>query len=106
MSIDFVINRRDVPFNELVPRLAPFGITERVGENTRDNAIFLTDNETGGIWAYKGEDGMFCAMTCYAPNGNPGRVFAAIRKAFDVQIAVCSGYKIKTDLAGHRWQQK
>ena len=28
MSIDFVTSRKDIPFNELVPRLAPFGITE------------------------------------------------------------------------------
>jgi hypothetical protein len=28
VSIDFVTSRKDIPFNELVPRLAPFGITE------------------------------------------------------------------------------
>ena len=40
---------KDIPFNELVPRLAPFGITEMVNEATddRNNVICLTDNETG-----------------------------------------------------------
>jgi hypothetical protein len=104
MSTDFIPSRKDIPFNELVPRLAPFGITERVSKGTTDDSIFLTDNETGGIWVYKGKDGMLCVLTCYMQNGNPGRVLGAIRRAFDTQIAICDGYKIEVDLAGEPWR--
>jgi hypothetical protein len=33
-------------------------------------SLFLTDREHGSIWAYRG-----CALTSYASNGNPGRIF-------------------------------
>ncbi len=104
MSIEFVTSRKDIPFADLLPRLAPLGITEH--EKTKgesEDEIFLTDNETGGLWAYRGEDGMLCALTCYMSNGNPGHVLCAIRRAFDTQIAVWDGYQIETDLAGEPW---
>lgn len=106
MSVDLVTSRRDIPFTDLLPRLAAFGITELVGEGTNDRAIFLTDSKNGGLWAYAGDDGMLCALTCYGSNGQPGPVLGAIRQAFDTQIAICDGYKIKCDLAGEPWRGK
>jgi hypothetical protein len=97
MSIDLVVSRKNIPYRDLLPRLAPHGIT---ASREKDGAMFLTDNETGGIWVYAGEDGMLCALTCYASNGNPGHVLGAIRQAFDTQIAICDGCKIEVDLAG------
>jgi hypothetical protein len=101
MSTDFVTSRKDIPFNELVERLLPFGITAvlRGGKG-----IVVTDNEHGSIWANEGKDGMLCALTCYAGNGMPGKILGAIRKAFDTQIAICDGYKIEFDLAGEPWK--
>jgi len=103
MSIDFCVSRKDIPFTELLPRLASYGITLSPSGDREERMMFLTENKEGGIWVYAGEDGMLCALTCYMRNGNPGRVLGAIRKAFDTQIAVYDGYKIETDLAGTPW---
>lgn len=103
MSTDFVTSRKDISFTELLPRLTPHGITKLPSADNNERAMFLTDGKEGGIWVYAGEDGMLCALTHYMPNGNPGRVLGAIRKAFDTQIAICDGYKIETDLASEPW---
>jgi hypothetical protein len=61
MSIDFITNRRDIPFNELVPRLAHFGITEKVISRINapvPGAIFLTDGVEGGLWVEPSKDRM------------------------------------------------
>lgn len=96
--------QEQIPFAELLPRLAPYGISESPSADKFEGAMFLTDKKMGGIWVYAGEDGMFCAMTSYAPNGNPGRVLCAIREAFDTQIAIDDGYEIEVDLAGDPWR--
>jgi hypothetical protein len=104
MSIDFCVSRKDIPFTELLPRLAPYGITLSPSADRDERMMFLTDNKNGGIWVYASEDGMLCALTCYASNGQPGHVLGAIRQAFDTQIAVSDGYKIEVDLAGNPWR--
>jgi hypothetical protein len=99
MSIDFCVSRKDIPFAGC--RVwHPYGITQ---SPSADDVMFLTDNKNGGIWVHASEDGMLCALTCYASNGQPGPVLGAIRQAFDTQIAICDGYKIETDLAGNPW---
>jgi hypothetical protein len=101
MSIDFTTSRNDIPYDDLVPRLAPYGI---IGRSEQKDAIFLTDGVEGSIWAYRGNDGTLACLTSYAPNGNCGLVLGAIREAFDTQIAVLTGYKIEHDLAGEPWR--
>jgi hypothetical protein len=104
MSIDYVASRKNIPLADLLPRLAPFGITEMPTKDKKEYAVLLTDGVNGGLWAYKGEDGMLFSMTCYMSNGNPGRVLGAIRQAFDTQIAIFDGEKIEVDLAGDPWR--
>ena len=88
---------KDIPFNELVPRLAPFGITQmKIWRHPRAkrpiDAIRLTDRKTGSLWAYMNEkDGTLLRLGSHAGeggvnDGDPKRILTAICEAFDTQI--------------------
>lgn len=65
MSVDFYVNRKDIRFDELLPRLERHDITLAWSKNER--AMLLSDNRNGGsCWVYAGEDGMLCGATIYA----------------------------------------
>jgi hypothetical protein len=49
MSIDFVTSRKDIPFNELVPRLAPFGITEIKKRSLLRHAVGVRQARPGAV---------------------------------------------------------
>lgn len=106
MSIDFVTSRRDIPFAELLPRLAPYDITCSRSEPSSSSSMFLIDKETGGgVWVCAGEDGMLSSLTWYTYNGVPRDIFGAIIEVFDTQIAVYDDlFKIDVDLAGEPWR--
>ena len=85
MSVDFYVNRKDIRFDELLPRLERYGITLARSENER--AMLLADNRNGGrCWVHGGEDGMLCGATIYAPNGDGSRIVVAIGEEFDAQV--------------------
>lgn len=100
MSTTFVINRRDIAFDQLVPRLAQHGIREvETSEGRSERQKYLTDGKNGGIWVFADDRGMLCSLTRYVPNGDPGYIRWAIHHEFDVQIEVYDGCDIET--AGH-----
>jgi hypothetical protein len=87
MSVDFYVNRKDIRFDELLPRLERHDITLAWSKNER--AMLLSDNRNGGsCWVYAGEDGMLCGATIYAPNGDGSRIVVAIGKEFDAQVGI------------------
>ena len=93
----YYVTSRNIPFNELVPRLAPFDITQmKIWRHPRAkrpiDAIRLTDRKTGSLWAYMNEkDGTLLRLGSHAGeggvnDGDPKRILTAICEAFDTQI--------------------
>jgi hypothetical protein len=101
MGIDFITSK-DIPFNELGPRLAKYGIKAHPMESGQ---VFLSDGETlygeciTGVTAWPGTDGMLSSLT-----KGYGPIWGMIREEFDTQIAVLTGYPITHDVAGEPWK--
>jgi hypothetical protein len=90
MSTDYAPSGK-IPFDALFDgRMAKDGINEGIGPATTPDARFLR-SDVGGAWAYRGLDGNVCGFTCYMSNGNPGKVFGAIRCEFGVEILIENG---------------
>lgn len=66
-------------------RLAVFGVSEHVNENTTERSRCLTDGNNC-MWVYIDDNGRVSDVTRYAPGGAPGKILNAIAEAFDVDI--------------------
>jgi hypothetical protein len=106
MSVDFWVNRKDIPFDELLPRLQRHRITKMPTKDDGEREMFLTDNKNGGCWVYADESGMLCGMTCYAPNGDGSRVIVAIGEEFNAQVGIFDYDELQAALDGEPWIAK
>jgi hypothetical protein len=94
VTTHYRLSRNDIPVGELLPRLEPFGITQKRYDNYRRSRyadIRLTDGETGILWVHiDDKSGMLYGLTSYT--GNPERILKAIREAFDTQTEEIIGW--------------
>jgi hypothetical protein len=86
MSTDYYTGK-EIPFNQLLPRLAPFGIIKSpTAVDKGDGAMnLMTANGEASLWATRAPNGMLSYLTRYAGQ-RPYLIFCAISDAFDTNI--------------------